>query len=247
MGSINTEEAARRLARVILSDIELYHRERPKQGETLEGKSKKGASSLQAASRPSSSRCSTLFFGSRTGQREFACGCGATVHLASTAAPRPRRSSCVRPHDSESAHARALDCGAFLRIKPRPSRPLDAPFPRGSAHACALIAARPSMISPRPCLLSRRQRETPAVSQAPATQPRVHPTILSRPRPRPRLRRLLSRISPRPRPFLWRRPLSINQRPPRGCPRRRARHRLPPCLRRLGLPHRQLTNSSFPF
>ena len=42
MGSINTEEAARRLARVILSDIELYHRERPKQGETLEGQIEEG-------------------------------------------------------------------------------------------------------------------------------------------------------------------------------------------------------------
>ncbi len=42
MGSINTEEAARRLARVILSDIELYNRERPKQGETLEGQIEEG-------------------------------------------------------------------------------------------------------------------------------------------------------------------------------------------------------------
>ena len=42
MGSINTEEAARRLARVILSDIELYHRERPKQGETLEAQIEEG-------------------------------------------------------------------------------------------------------------------------------------------------------------------------------------------------------------
>ena len=42
MGSINTEEAARRLARVILSDIELYNRERPKQGETLEAQIEEG-------------------------------------------------------------------------------------------------------------------------------------------------------------------------------------------------------------
>ena len=42
MGSINTEEAARRLARVILSDIELYNRERPKPGETLEGQIEEG-------------------------------------------------------------------------------------------------------------------------------------------------------------------------------------------------------------
>jgi len=42
VGSINTEEAARRLARVILSDIELYHRERPKQGETLEAQIEEG-------------------------------------------------------------------------------------------------------------------------------------------------------------------------------------------------------------
>jgi hypothetical protein len=42
VGSINTEEAARRLARVILSDIELYNRERPKQGETLEAQVEEG-------------------------------------------------------------------------------------------------------------------------------------------------------------------------------------------------------------
>ena len=42
VGSINTEEAARRLARVILSDIELYNRERPKPGETLEAQIEQG-------------------------------------------------------------------------------------------------------------------------------------------------------------------------------------------------------------
>ncbi len=42
MGSINTEDAARRLARVILSDIDLYNRERPKQGETLEAQVEEG-------------------------------------------------------------------------------------------------------------------------------------------------------------------------------------------------------------
>ena len=42
MASINTEEAARRLARVILSDIELYNRERPRLGETLEAQIDQG-------------------------------------------------------------------------------------------------------------------------------------------------------------------------------------------------------------
>jgi hypothetical protein len=42
VGSINTEDAARRLARVILADIELYHRERPKDGETLEAQIEEG-------------------------------------------------------------------------------------------------------------------------------------------------------------------------------------------------------------
>jgi hypothetical protein len=42
MGSINTEDAARRLARVILSDVELYNRERPKLGETLEAQIEQG-------------------------------------------------------------------------------------------------------------------------------------------------------------------------------------------------------------
>jgi len=37
MALIETEEAAKRLARVILSDIELYFRERPRVGETLDG------------------------------------------------------------------------------------------------------------------------------------------------------------------------------------------------------------------
>src|SRR5262245_21391609 len=42
VGAINTEDAARRLARVILSDVELYYRERPKQGETLEAQIEEG-------------------------------------------------------------------------------------------------------------------------------------------------------------------------------------------------------------
>jgi hypothetical protein len=42
MPTIDTEEAARRLARVILSDIELYSRERPKAGETLASQIEEG-------------------------------------------------------------------------------------------------------------------------------------------------------------------------------------------------------------
>jgi len=42
MGSIDTEDAARRLARVILSDIDLYMRERPRQGESREAQIEEG-------------------------------------------------------------------------------------------------------------------------------------------------------------------------------------------------------------
>jgi hypothetical protein len=42
MGTIDTEEAARRLARVILSDIDLYMRERPKAGESREAQIEEG-------------------------------------------------------------------------------------------------------------------------------------------------------------------------------------------------------------
>ena len=42
MGTIDTEEAARRLARVILSDIDLYMRERPKEGESREAQIEEG-------------------------------------------------------------------------------------------------------------------------------------------------------------------------------------------------------------
>jgi hypothetical protein len=49
MGAIDTEDAARRLARVILSDIDLYIRERPKLGESRGRRSKKGAGSSRAA------------------------------------------------------------------------------------------------------------------------------------------------------------------------------------------------------
>jgi len=42
MGAINTEDAARRLARVILSDIDLYIRERPKLGESREAQIEEG-------------------------------------------------------------------------------------------------------------------------------------------------------------------------------------------------------------
>ena len=42
MGTIDTEDAARRLARVILSDIDLYIRERPKAGESREAQIEEG-------------------------------------------------------------------------------------------------------------------------------------------------------------------------------------------------------------
>jgi hypothetical protein len=42
MGAIDTEDAARRLARVILSDIDLYIRERPKPGESREAQIEEG-------------------------------------------------------------------------------------------------------------------------------------------------------------------------------------------------------------
>jgi hypothetical protein len=42
MGAIDTEDAARRLARVILSDIDLYIRERPKLGESREAQIEEG-------------------------------------------------------------------------------------------------------------------------------------------------------------------------------------------------------------
>jgi hypothetical protein len=42
MATITTEDAARRLARVILSDIELYNRERPLEGESLDARLDEG-------------------------------------------------------------------------------------------------------------------------------------------------------------------------------------------------------------
>ena len=42
MAAIDTEDAARRLARVILSDIDLYIRERPKLGESREAQIEEG-------------------------------------------------------------------------------------------------------------------------------------------------------------------------------------------------------------
>jgi hypothetical protein len=42
MGTIDTEEAARRLARVILSDVDLYIRERPNAGESREAQIEQG-------------------------------------------------------------------------------------------------------------------------------------------------------------------------------------------------------------
>jgi len=42
MALINNEEAAKRLARVILSDIELYNRERPQAGENLDARIEEG-------------------------------------------------------------------------------------------------------------------------------------------------------------------------------------------------------------
>ena len=248
MGSINTEEAARRLARVILSDIELYNRERPKPGETLEGQIEEGrrlfASRVTpdllpvfglvlsdralgrvnspAAAEPPSTPASTAAAVSPDGASPAS---NPTIQDAPTPAPSLRRIlSKISPRPLPLLRRRPLSTNQRSPLKIRPHPP-----PR--------LRRILSRISPRPLPFLRRR---------PLSTNQRSPLKI-RPHPPPRLPRILSRISPRPLPFLWRRPLSINQRSPRACPRRLSRQRLRPCVRRLGLPHRQLPRSPFPF
>ena len=92
----------RRLARVILSDIELYHRERPKQGQTLDAEIEEGRKLFASRVTPDLLPLFGLVLSDR-----------AQGSVNSPAAAGLFRRTCVKPDDSESAHTRPLDCRAF--------------------------------------------------------------------------------------------------------------------------------------
>ena len=221
MGSINTEEAARRLARVILSDIELYNRERPKQGETLEGQIEEGRKLFASRVTPDLVPVFGLVLSDRALGRVNAPAAAEPPSTgASTAAVSPADASPasdarrfkIRPHPPPRL-PRILS-----RISPRPlplrSRRRGEPRRRISCVRTRRCKIRPHPSPRLPRILSRiSSRPLPPSRGAPPRSP-ASSRVKIRPRPPPRLPRILSRISPRPLPLLRRRPCPTNQRSP---------------------------------
>lgn len=92
MALINAEDAAKRLARVILSDIELYRRERPRAGETLESQIEEGRKLFRSRVIPSLVPLFGVVLADRRAATDSAAalaGVPATIGGAPVASPKP--------------------------------------------------------------------------------------------------------------------------------------------------------------
>jgi hypothetical protein len=182
VASINTEEAARRLARVILSDIELYNRERPKPGETLDAQIEEGRRLFASRVTPDLLPLFGLVLSDRARG-----GVNSPV-----AAPAPstsaRTAATVSPDDASPASTPTPSIAAHaLEDQPTPAPSIaahaleDQPTPAPSIAAHALEdqpTPAPALVAPpfvgRPALTAR----VPTTPLAPAT-----PAVLAQARP----------------------------------------------------------------
>ena len=167
MGSINTEEAARRLARVILSDIELYHRERPKQGETLEAQIEEGRRLFASRVTPDLVQVFGLVLSDRArGSVNSPAAAEPPSTGASTAAFSPDAPPASNP-TIQDPPTPAPSIGAHsLEDQPTPAPVLVAPPP---VHQPALTArVPPTPLAPEtPAVLAQARPAAPPAHEIP--------------------------------------------------------------------------------
>ena len=106
MGAINTEDAARRLARVILSDIDLYIKERPKLGESREAQIEEGRRLFASRVKPELAPIFAMVLADRAAGRVN----GPMVAAAPAAIPTKERRLSLR------CRCEAIDC-AVKRVR----------------------------------------------------------------------------------------------------------------------------------
>jgi hypothetical protein len=163
VGSINTEEAARRLARVILSDIELYNRERPKPGETLEAQIEEGRRLFASRVTPDL----LPLFGLVLSDRAL----GRVTSPAAAEPPSPRASTAAsRPDASPASNPTIQDPPTPDPPTPAPS--IAAPSFEDQATPAPVLAAPPPVHQPA---LTARVPPTPLAPAAPAVPAQARP------------------------------------------------------------------------
>src|SRR5262245_58588816 len=140
MGAITTEEAARRLARVILSDIDLYIRERPKLGESREAQIEEGRRLFASRVTPELVPVFAMVLADRAAGRVSAPAAAAAPSIPASVA-----AATVAPvHSPPASNAAIEDEGATdpaIFVPPFEDQPPPAPAP--AARAAPRPAARP--------------------------------------------------------------------------------------------------------
>jgi hypothetical protein len=155
VGSINTEDAARRLARVILADIELYNRERPNPGETLEAQIEQGRRLFASRVMPDLLPVFGLVLAERAlgrvnspaaAERPSTPARAVTAPGPDQASPAPNAAIDDRP-----AQAPVVDQPGLIASVPATPLPTEAP----AVIAAALPTPPPALEIPIPILTSR--------------------------------------------------------------------------------------------
>src|SRR6516225_8630501 len=167
MGAIDTEDAARRLARVILSDIDLYLRERPNQGGSREAQIEEGRRLFEKRVIPELVPVFAMVLADRAAGRSNARAAAAAAVSSTSASaaaaavgpvgsppvtaiedePPTDPSILVPPLEDRSAPARAPAARAVvapaIEDRPKPAPPVAAPSLTDRPPAAPPPAARP--------------------------------------------------------------------------------------------------------
>ena len=170
MGAIETEAAARRLARVILSDIDLYIRERPKLGESREAQIEEGRRLFASRVAPELVPVFGLVLADRAaGRVNVPAAAAAAAAVAAPSIPASVAAATAAPVHSTPASSAAteddLPTDPSIFVPPLEDQP-----------------------PPAPALAARAVVQPPRVASRPATEdrPRPAPPIAARPPAEPR-------------------------------------------------------------
>jgi hypothetical protein len=148
MGAIDTEDAARRLARVILSDIDLYIRERPRPGESREAQIEEGRRLFATRVTPALVPVFAMVLADRAAGRV-----NAPAVVPAPAIPASGAAASAGPVDSSPASssefedAPATDPSIFVPPLEDPSPP---PPPPAATEALAAVAHGRPVAPPAP-------------------------------------------------------------------------------------------------
>jgi hypothetical protein len=165
MGAIDTEDAARRLARVILSDIDLYIRERPKLGESREAQIEEGRRLFASRVTPALVPVFAMVLADRAAGRV-----NAPAAAAASSIPASAGAPTVGPiHPPPASRSAVEDEGATD----------PAIFARSFEDQSPPAPARPARVAAAPSIPAR----SPADRRSPPPTPAARPVARALPPP----------------------------------------------------------------